>query len=61
MTPLEALLSFWADVDTLLSQDNPLGRNLPPEQALRVCRGNLGQIRRWRDECRTVLHEEAKP
>lgn len=54
----QALLSFFADVDTLFSESsNPLGRDLPPETALRVTRGNLGQIRRWWDAARREISE----
>lgn len=58
MTPYEALLSFWADVDSWFeASPNPLGRGLSDEEALRVCRGGLGQIRRWVEQYRAVLHE----
>lgn len=58
---MEALLSFWADVDSwFAANDNPLGRGLPDKDALRVTRGGLGQIRRWVEEYRTVLHEGAQ-
>ena len=56
-----AALEFFADCHELFSeQDNPLGGGLPETTALRVCRGNLGQIRRWWERARTQLEEAAK-
>lgn len=54
----QALLGFFADVDTLFTESsNPLGRDLDTERALKVCRGNLGQIRRWWDAARREIAE----
>ena len=53
----QALLAFFSAAQFVFEDatDNPLGRNLPTERALTVCRGGLGQLRREYLKTKAVL------